>query len=101
MKIQEDLLKLNDKKKQDLYLKCKFTNKEKEQLIKGSASAFQTNLENLTEETYIKMQKAVEEDHEANKTKKPALQRLLIMKECLSNLRNISIQEKFIENGGS
>lgn len=48
----------------------------------------------------IKMQDAVQNDNESNKKGRPALEKMMLLKEVTKELRRIAIQHYFMENGG-
>ena len=48
----------------------------------------------------LKMQEAVSNDNESNKKGRPALEKMMLLKEVTKELRRIAIQHYFMENGG-
>ena len=57
-------------------------------------------LERAAKTLIIKMQDAVRKDNENNLNGKPALEKLMLLKEVTKELRRIAIQHYFLDNGG-
>ena len=57
-------------------------------------------LERAAKTLIIKMQDAVRKDNENNLNGKPALEKLMLLKEVTKELRRIAIQHYFLDSGG-
>ena len=57
-------------------------------------------LQKAAKNLILKMQDAVSNDNESNKKGRPALEKMMLLKEVTKELRRIAIQHYFMENGG-
>lgn len=67
---------------------------------KGRAGDDDEWVERVTDELQGKMVDAIEADWEANRSKKPALKRLMIQNEVFGQLKKIPVQNRFLEKQG-